>query len=65
MLVGALKIIRGRPRRFRIFLTPVLLIAEDNSGRWNRWYREAIPEEELLYAAYVDDRKTETSDERS
>ncbi|MEO3776075.1 type II toxin-antitoxin system RelE/ParE family toxin [Micromonospora sp. B11E3] len=37
----------------------VLLVAGDKSGRWNRWYREAIPEAEQLYATYVKERHEE------
>src|SRR3954463_13114050 len=28
----------------------VLLVAGDKSGQWKRWYRDAIPEAEQLYA---------------
>jgi hypothetical protein len=42
----------------------VLLIAGDKSGQWNRWYREAIPEAEQLYATYMKDRQKEMGDER-
>jgi hypothetical protein len=31
----------------------VLLVAGDKSGRWQEWYREAIPLAEELYEAYV------------
>ena len=32
---------------------PVLLIAGDKSGRWQEWYREAIPAAEAIYEAYL------------
>ncbi|MFD4403994.1 type II toxin-antitoxin system RelE/ParE family toxin [Nocardia sp. NPDC058499] len=35
----------------------VLLVAGDKAGRWTNWYREAIPEAELRYAEYLEDRK--------
>ncbi|KKK07119.1 type II toxin-antitoxin system RelE/ParE family toxin [Micromonospora sp. HK10] len=38
----------------------VLLVAGDKSGQWKRWYREAIPEAEQLYATYVKERQEET-----
>ena len=31
----------------------VLLIAGDKSGRWQEWYREAIPAAEAVYEAYL------------
>ncbi|BCJ56911.1 hypothetical protein Jiend_03330 [Micromonospora endophytica] len=37
----------------------VLLIAGDKSGQWKRWYREAIPEAEQLYATYLKERERE------
>ncbi len=42
----------------------ILLVAGDKSGHWNRWYREAIPEAEQLYAAYLKEREKEIGDER-
>ncbi|MEV6932835.1 type II toxin-antitoxin system RelE/ParE family toxin [Dactylosporangium sp. NPDC051485] len=42
----------------------ILLVAGDKSGQWNRWYREAIPEAEQLYATYLKEREKETGDER-
>lgn len=42
----------------------VLLVAGDKSGQWNRWYREAIPEAEQLYATYLKEREKEISDGR-
>lgn len=43
----------------------ILLLAGDKSGQWNRWYREAIPEAEQLYAIYLKEREREIRDERS
>ena len=42
----------------------ILLVAGDKSGQWSRWYREAIPEAEQLYATYLKEREREISDER-
>ncbi|BCB86364.1 hypothetical protein Psuf_036770 [Phytohabitans suffuscus] len=42
----------------------VLLVAGDKSGQWHRWYREAIPEAEQLYATYLKERQGEIGDER-
>jgi hypothetical protein len=42
----------------------VLLLAGDKSGQWTRWYREAIPEAEQLYARYLKERQEEMGDER-
>jgi hypothetical protein len=30
----------------------VLLVAGDKSGRWDQWYRDAIPAAEAAYEAY-------------
>jgi hypothetical protein len=37
----------------------ILLVAGDKSGEWHRWYREAIPEAEQLYATYLKERQGE------
>ena len=37
----------------------VLLVAGDKSGKWNRWYSEAIPHAEQLYEIYVKERAEE------
>lgn len=42
----------------------VLLLAGDKTGQWTRWYREAIPEAEQLYATYLKDREGEIKDEQ-
>jgi len=34
----------------------VLLVAGDKSGRWDRWYRDAIPATEAAYEAYLKGR---------
>ena len=31
----------------------LLLVAGDKSGRWNEWYREAVPAAEAAYEAYL------------
>src|SRR5271169_6049322 len=35
----------------------VLLVAEDKSGQWAKWYRTAIPQAEQLYEDYVTERE--------
>lgn len=42
----------------------ILLVAGDKAGQWNRWYQNAIPSAERLYAAYVDERTKEAADGR-
>lgn len=42
----------------------ILLVAGDKSGQWSRWYRQAIPEVEQLYATYLKEREKEIGDER-
>jgi hypothetical protein len=37
----------------------ILLVAGDKSGKWNRWYAEAIPHAEQLYAIYLKERAEE------
>lgn len=37
------------PRR-----TAILLLGGDKSGRWQAWYREAIPAADDLYDEHVD-----------
>lgn len=37
----------------------VLLVAGDKSGRWQAWYREAIPLAEERYERYLKQRRTE------
>jgi hypothetical protein len=37
----------------------VLLVAGDKSGRWQEWYRDAIPRAEQLYETYLVERATE------
>jgi hypothetical protein len=34
----------------------VLLVAGDKSGRWEQWYRDAIPAAEAAYEAYLKGR---------
>lgn len=41
----------------------ILLVAGDKSGKWNRWYGEAIPRAERLYDIYLKER-TEKEQER-
>ena len=37
----------------------ILLVAGDRSGKWNRWYAEAIPRAEQLYEIYLKERAEE------
>lgn len=39
--------------------TAILLIGGDKSGRWNAWYREAVPIAEQLYDAYIAELRSE------
>jgi hypothetical protein len=40
----------------------ILLVAGDKAGRWNEWYREAIPLAERRYDAYLKERADEGDD---
>jgi hypothetical protein len=42
----------------------ILLVAGDKAGQWKRWYQEAIPRAERLYAVYLDEREREAADGR-
>ncbi len=33
----------------------ILLVGGDKTGRWREWYRDAIPQADRLYAAYLDE----------
>ena len=35
----------------------VLLVVGDKSGRWQEWYRKAIPAAEAAYEAYMKERR--------
>ena len=37
----------------------ILLVAGDKSGKWSRWYAEAIPHAEQLYEVYLKERAEE------
>jgi hypothetical protein len=37
----------------------ILLVAGDKAGRWNEWYREAIPLAEQRYKIYLEERTEE------
>jgi hypothetical protein len=37
----------------------ILLIAEDKSGQWEKWYRSAIPRAERMYEDYLAERRKE------
>ena len=47
------------PVRLRSVAFTVLLVAGDKSGKWNRWYAEAIPHAEQLYEIYLKERAEE------
>lgn len=38
----------------------ILLVAGDKSGKWEKWYRTAIPRAEQLYDDYLAERRKET-----
>ncbi|MEV3935532.1 type II toxin-antitoxin system RelE/ParE family toxin [Glycomyces sp. NPDC049804] len=40
----------------------VLLVAGDKTGKWQQWYKEAIPLAERRYASYLKERRSEGSD---
>lgn len=42
----------------------ILLVAGDKAGRWSRWYLDAIPKAEMLYAVYLSERDKEAADGR-
>ncbi len=42
----------------------ILLVAGDKSGQWNRWYRQAVPQAEGLYATYLEEREKEVHDDK-
>jgi hypothetical protein len=42
----------------------VLLVAGDKAGRWEVWYREAIPLAERRYETYLKERAQEERDQR-
>jgi hypothetical protein len=37
----------------------ILLVAGDKSGKWEKWYRTAVPRAEQMYDNYVAERKKE------
>jgi hypothetical protein len=41
----------------------VLLVAGDKAGRWQHWYRQAIPRAEELYETYLKERAAEEGEE--
>ena len=34
----------------------ILLVAGDKTGQWHKWYEEAIPQAEQLFALYLEER---------
>ncbi|GAA1601901.1 type II toxin-antitoxin system RelE/ParE family toxin [Actinoplanes couchii] len=40
----------------------ILLVAGDKSGRWNEWYRKAVPLAEQRYEIYLKERADEEGD---
>ncbi|HWS34985.1 MAG TPA: type II toxin-antitoxin system RelE/ParE family toxin [Actinoplanes sp.] len=57
-----------RPGTIRILFafvpwrSSILLVAGDKSGRWNEWYREAIPLAEQRFEIYLKERADEEGD---
>jgi hypothetical protein len=43
----------------------ILLVAGDKAGRWNDWYREAIPLAEQRYEIYLKERTTDEGESPS
>lgn len=39
--------------------TAILLLGGNKTGRWNEWYRVAIPEADHLYDQYLEELRTE------
>lgn len=39
----------------------ILLVAGDKAGRWDEWYREAIPLAERRYGVYLKEREQDES----
>lgn len=44
---------------FESWRASILLVAGDKAGRWNEWYREAIPLAEQRYERYLKERAAE------
>lgn len=42
-----------------IRLTAILRLGGDKSGRWEEWYRVAIPEADRLYGEYLEELRKE------
>ena len=52
---GALRVLFAfDPRR-----QAILLLGGDKSGRWNEWYRRAIPEADELYDSHLEELRAE------
>jgi hypothetical protein len=41
----------------------IRLVAGDKAGKWNAWYRRAIPHAEELYAIYLKERAEDQQEE--
>ena len=55
---GALRVLFAfDPRRCAI-----LLLGGDKSGRWERWYRWAVPAADDLYDAHIEELRDEGTD---
>lgn len=55
----------GRPLVDSIpWRSSILLVAGDKSGRWNDWYRDAIPLAEQRYETYLKERSHEEGERR-
>jgi hypothetical protein len=59
-----------RPGTIRILFvfdpwrSTILLVAGDKAGRWEAWYREAIPLAEQRYETYLKERAEQEGNER-
>jgi hypothetical protein len=57
----------GQPKVYRSLYwlrARALLVAGDKSGRWNDWYRDAIPLAEERYEIYLKERGEEEGERR-
>ena len=60
-----LKELRPRQTNIRVLFvfdpwrTAILLVAGDKTGQWHKWYEEAVPQAEQLFAVYLEERKAE------
>ena len=58
---GTRNIRDAHSQRMRVQFDNVKIVAGDKSGKWNRWYAEAVPRAEQLYESYLKERAEEES----